>query len=157
MIDPPRIANLLSAGQHNLNYSVRKRKIKWIKWKVKAENLRSTLSARCSPFVFFLSARCSPSVFSEVLAARKKNLTAARARKSKHNPRMLAHARKNHSIPLPVTEDIKWKSSLQTQLFFTNQEFAHVRKGHEFSDDLCLNHFRGFPRPRPPCLAPAST
>ena len=28
MIDPPRIANLLSAGQHNLNYFVRKRKIK---------------------------------------------------------------------------------------------------------------------------------
>ena len=28
MIDPPRIANLLSAGQHNLNYFVRKRKEK---------------------------------------------------------------------------------------------------------------------------------
>ena len=31
MIDPPRIANLLSAGQHNLNYFVRKRKIKCVK------------------------------------------------------------------------------------------------------------------------------
>ena len=30
MIDPPRIANLLSAGQHNLNYFVRKRKIKCV-------------------------------------------------------------------------------------------------------------------------------
>ena len=28
MIDPPRIANLLSAGQHNLNYFVKKRKNK---------------------------------------------------------------------------------------------------------------------------------
>ena len=31
MIDPPRIANFLSAGQHNLNYFVRKRKIKCVK------------------------------------------------------------------------------------------------------------------------------
>ena len=31
MIDPPRIANLLSAGQHNLNYFVKKRKIKCVK------------------------------------------------------------------------------------------------------------------------------
>ena len=31
MIDPPRIANLLSAGQHNLNYFVRKREIKCVK------------------------------------------------------------------------------------------------------------------------------
>lgn len=30
MIDPPRIANLLSAGQHNLNYFVKKRKIKCV-------------------------------------------------------------------------------------------------------------------------------
>ena len=31
-IDPPRIANLLSAGQHNLNYFVKKkRKIKCVK------------------------------------------------------------------------------------------------------------------------------
>ena len=30
MIDPPRIANLLSAGQHDLNYFVRKRKIKCV-------------------------------------------------------------------------------------------------------------------------------
>ena len=34
MIDPPRIANLLSAGQHNLNYFVRKRKIKYVIIKV---------------------------------------------------------------------------------------------------------------------------
>ena len=36
-----------------------------------------------------------------VLAARKKNLTTARARKNKHTARMLAKARKDHSIPGP--------------------------------------------------------
>ena len=48
-------------------------------------NLRSTQSARCSS-----------SVFSKELAARKKNLTNARARKNKHTARMLANARKGH-------------------------------------------------------------
>ena len=40
--------------------------------------------------------------FSRVLAARKKNLSNARARKNKHTARMLADARKDHSIPLFV-------------------------------------------------------
>ena len=46
------------------------------------------------------SARCSPAVFSNRLAARKTNLTTARARKRKRSVRMLANARKDHSIPL---------------------------------------------------------
>ena len=37
---------------------------------------------------------------SSQLAARDKNLTNARARKNKHTARMLANARKGHSIPL---------------------------------------------------------
>lgn len=36
------------------------------------------------------SARCSPVVFSNVLAAGKRNLMTARARKKKHSARMLA-------------------------------------------------------------------
>ena len=69
-----------------------------------AENLRSTRSARCSLSLFFQSARCSPSVFSKVLAARKKNLTTARARKNKHSGRMLAKCSQRpfdtpHKIP----------------------------------------------------------
>ena len=52
-------------------------------------NLRSTQSARCSS-----------SVFSKELAARKKNLTNARARRNKHTARMLANAGKGHSITL---------------------------------------------------------
>ena len=54
-----------------------------------AENSRSIRSARCSPFVF-----------PQVLTASKKNLTTARARKNKHIARMIANARKDHSIPL---------------------------------------------------------
>ena len=46
------------------------------------------------------SARLSPSVFSKVLAAPKTYLITARARKNKRTARMLANARKNHSIPL---------------------------------------------------------
>ena len=38
--------------------------------------------------------------FSKVFAARKKNLTTARARKNKITARVLANARKDHSIPL---------------------------------------------------------
>ena len=43
--------------------------------------------------------------FSKVLAARKKNLTTARACKNKHTARMLANARKDHSILLQLVED----------------------------------------------------
>ena len=50
------------------------------------ENLRS---ARCSSFVNF-----------KVLAARMTKLITARARKNKRTARMLANARKDHSIPL---------------------------------------------------------
>ena len=46
----------------------------------------------------------SPSVFNYVLTARKKNLTAARARKIKHTARMHANAHKDHSIPLKNRE-----------------------------------------------------
>ena len=42
IIDPPRIANLLSAGQHNLSYFVRKRKIKCVKC-VKCENPKTNV------------------------------------------------------------------------------------------------------------------
>ena len=38
--------------------------------------------------------------FSQVLAARKANLITARARKIKRSARMLANARRDHSIPL---------------------------------------------------------
>ena len=56
------------------------------------ENLRS---ARCSSFVIF-----------KVLAARMTKLITARARKNKRTARMLANARKDHSIPLIVTVQI---------------------------------------------------
>ena len=50
------------------------------------------------------SARCSPSVLFKVLAARKTYLITARARKNNRAARMLASARKDHSIPLCDTE-----------------------------------------------------
>ena len=56
------------------------------------ENLRS---ARCSPYEFF-----------KVLAARKTSFITARARKNKRTARMLASARKDHSIPLIVANPI---------------------------------------------------
>ena len=46
------------------------------------------------------SARCSPFVISKVLAARMRKLITARARKKKRTARILANARKDHSIPL---------------------------------------------------------
>ena len=46
------------------------------------------------------SARCSPFVISKVLAARIIKLITACARKNKRTARMLANARKDHSIPL---------------------------------------------------------
>ena len=48
------------------------------------------------------SARCSPFVISKVLAARMRNLITARARKNKRTARMLANARKDHSIPFAL-------------------------------------------------------
>ena len=44
-------------------------------------------------------------VFSDVLAARKANLITARAGKNKRTARMLANARKDHSIPLILNTD----------------------------------------------------
>ena len=49
-----------------------------------------------------LSARCSTFVISKVLATRMRKLITARARKKKRTARMLANARKDHSIPLKV-------------------------------------------------------
>ena len=48
----------------------------------------------------FRSVRFSPVVFSKVPAARKTNLNTARARKERRSARVLANARKDHSIPL---------------------------------------------------------
>ena len=45
------------------------------------------------------SAHCSPFVISTVLAARMRKFVTARARKNKRTTRMLANARKDHSIP----------------------------------------------------------
>ena len=45
-------------------------------------------------------ARCSPFVISKVLPPRTRTLITARARKNKRTARMLANARKDHSIPL---------------------------------------------------------
>ena len=50
MIDLPRIANLLSAGQHNLNYFVRKRKIKCESVEIKCDIQVSTVN-----FLFVLN------------------------------------------------------------------------------------------------------
>ena len=52
------------------------------------------------------SARFSPVVFFQVLAARKTNqLIIARARKRKRSARMLANARKDHSILLSLNHE----------------------------------------------------
>ena len=48
------------------------------------------------------SARCSPFAISKVLAARMRKLITARARKNKRTARMLANARKDHSLPLTI-------------------------------------------------------
>ena len=45
------------------------------------------------------SARCSPFVISKVLAARMRKLTTSCACKNKRTARILAKARKDHSIP----------------------------------------------------------
>ena len=49
-------------------------------------------------YLYFIGAAAF--LLSKVLAARKKNLSNARARKNKYTARMLADARKDHSIPL---------------------------------------------------------
>ena len=46
------------------------------------------------------SACCSPFVISKEFAARMRKLITASARKNKRTARMLANARKDHSVPL---------------------------------------------------------
>ena len=62
-----------------------------------------TKYSKCSllAICIFLKTLAAVSVFCKVLATSKKNLSTARARKNKHTARMLANARKDHSIPLP--------------------------------------------------------
>ena len=55
------------------------------------------------------SARCLPFVISKVLAARMRKLITARARKNKRTARMLANARKDHSIPVIVNPVVKMR------------------------------------------------
>ena len=50
------------------------------------------------------SAHCSPFVISKVLAARMRKLITARARKIKRTACMLANARRDHSIPINLTQ-----------------------------------------------------
>ena len=60
---------------------------------------------KCQPYYLaenLQSARCSPFVISKALAARTRKMITARARKNKRTARMLANARKDHSIPLTV-------------------------------------------------------
>ena len=60
------------------------------------------------------SARCSLFLISKVLAARIRKLITAPARKNKRTARMLANARKDHSIPLTSVPDYKGKKVRKT-------------------------------------------
>ena len=62
------------------------------------------------------SARCSPFVISKVLPAPMGKLITARARKNKCTARMLANARKDHSIPLMEGRGLE--SHLELGIFF---------------------------------------
>ena len=57
------------------------------------------------------SARCSPSVFFKALAARKTYLIIVRAPKNKRAARVLASARKDHSIPLNIEPASRYKNT----------------------------------------------
>ena len=85
------------------------------------------------------SARWSPFVISEVLAARKRKLITARARKNKRSARMLANTRKDHSIPLkryiPVHKISLSEEKMKSLLAFhtvtgcdTTSQFAGISK-----------------------------
>ena len=82
---------------------------------------------------------------SKVLAARKKNLTTFRARKNKHTIRMLANARKDHSILLIQFEftacELRMKKSLKigagkliawNDIIFCPQEVTFLREEKPF-------------------------
>ena len=82
---------------------------------------------------------------SKVLAARKKNLTTFRARKNKHTIRMLANARKDHSILLIQFEftacELRMKKSLKigagkliawNDIIFCSQEVTFLREEKPF-------------------------
>ena len=82
---------------------------------------------------------------SKVLAARKKNLTTSRARKNKHTIRMLANARKDHSILLIQFEftacELRMKKSLKigagkliawNDIIFCSQEVTFLREEKPF-------------------------
>ena len=82
---------------------------------------------------------------SKVLAARKKNLTTSRARKNKHTIRMLANARKDHSIFLIQFEftvcELRMKKSLKigagkliawNDIIFCPQEVTFLREEKPF-------------------------
>ena len=73
------------------------------------------------------SARCSPFVISKVLAARMRKLTTARARKTKQTARMLANARKDHSIPLLIVLIIRLNTCFTIGHF---QMMASTKKIH---------------------------
>ena len=76
--------------------------------------------------IYEVRTRCSPVVFSKVLAARKRNVKTARARKTKHSARMLANARKDHSIPLLVSrcnQCCKSLRKLSIQDLFSRREY----------------------------------
>ena len=60
------------------------------------------------PLSYFIGA--AGFLLSKVLAARKKNLPNSRARKNKHSARMLADARKDHSIPLILASGLLRRS-----------------------------------------------
>ena len=62
------------------------------------------------------SGRCSP-VVTKVLAARMRKLITARARKNKRTARMLANARKDHSIPLTIKANKIYNISSSKILF----------------------------------------
>ena len=70
------------------------------------------------------SARCSPFVISKALAARMRKLINARARKNKCTARMLANARKDHSLPL-----IGGKSSIIVGWASEKEKSKKGRKG----------------------------
>ena len=71
-------------------------------WKCQSDYLaqNNVLIERIQLVENLQSARCSPFVIFKVLAARKRKLITARALKNKRTARMLANARKDHSIPL---------------------------------------------------------
>ena len=88
-------ARLLAITRLKTTYPINKREIPATP---KIYDILEVFDAR--RLYFPQSARCSPFVFFEVLAAREKNLTTARARKNKHTDRMLENTRKDHLIPL---------------------------------------------------------